>query len=304
VILGNLRVHRLVRTALLATIGTLLAVSSASAHTIVRKQSDFFWQSTPLTYTPGRGTPAIAETTIRHQVYFSDLEGSTAGWSTVNFRANKPVQWAIVSGAHACTGNSWWCGQVGLPHGDGYGNNWIQSLTTAVPINIAGSTSPQLTFKMRLQSEQDLDIAWVLIRGSNPGARWDTLAFYSGNAGTSCVNKTLAIPDSFKTVTQPIALQFLFGSDISFSAEDTTGAFTGWSLDDIAVSWEVVLPTGVVVGASRGSGGSFCQSFFNSMLSQKVHLCLFAHCPMHWTNAWIRSTIIRIAITSTISIRV
>jgi flagellar hook capping protein FlgD len=235
VILGNLRVHRLVRTALLATIGTLLAVSSASAHTIVRKQSDFFWQSTPLTYTPGRGTPAIAETTIRHQVYFSDLEGSTAGWSTINFRANKPVQWAIVSGAHACTGNSWWCGQVGLPHGDGYGNNWIQSLTTAVPINIAGSTSPQLTFKMRLQSEPDLDIAWVLIRGSNPGARWDTLAFYSGNVGTSCVNKTLAIPDSFKTVMQPIALQFLFGSDISFSAEDTTGAYTGWSLDDIAV---------------------------------------------------------------------
>jgi len=231
----NLRVRRPAFTALLATIGTLLAVSSASAYSVVKNQSEYFWQSTPLTYTPGRGTPAIAETTIRHQIYFSDLEGSTAGWSSVNFRANKPLAWSIVSGAHACTGNSWWCGQVGLAHGDGYGNNWIQSLTTKDSINIAGATSPQLTFKMRLQSEMGYDIAWVLIRGSNLGARWDTLAFYSGDAGTSCVNKTLAIPDSFKTVTQPIALQFLFGSDTGISAEDSTGAYTGWSLDDIAV---------------------------------------------------------------------
>ena len=231
----SLRIHRPALTTLILALGLLAAASPASAYSVVKKQSDYFWQSTPLTYTPGRGTPAVAETTIRHQVYFSDFEGSTAGWSTVNFRANKPLAWNIVSGTHACTGNSWWCGQVGLPHGDGYGNNWIQSLTTNVPINIAGSTSPQLTFKMRLQSEPDFDIAWVLIKGSNPGSRWDTLAVYSGNAGTSCVNKTLAIPDSFKTVTQPIAIQFLFGSDITASAEDSTGAFTGWSLDDIAV---------------------------------------------------------------------
>ena len=234
-ILLNPRVHRTVRTTLLLLLGALSAASSASAYGVVKNQSDYFSPSTPLTYTPGRGTPAVAETTIRHQIYFSDFEGSTAGWSTINYRANKPVAWNIVSGTHGCTGNSWWCGQVGLPHGDGYGNNWIQSLTTNVPINIAGSTSPQLTFTMRLQSEPLYDFAWVLIKGSNPGSRWDTLAVYSGNAGASCVNKTLAIADSFKTVTQPIVIQFLFGSDISYSAEDSTGAYTGWSLDDVAV---------------------------------------------------------------------
>jgi len=48
-------------------------------------------------------------------------------------------------------------------------------------------------------------------------------------------NQTVAIPDSFKLVTQPITLQFLFGSDLGVSAQDSTGSYTGWTLDDIAV---------------------------------------------------------------------
>ena len=137
----------------LLTLGLLSIAASAFGYTVRRNQSDFFYQSTPLTYTPGRGTPAVAETTIRHQVFFSDLEGGTSGWSTKNYRAGMPQGWNIVSGTHACTGNSWWCGQVALPHGDGYANNWIQTLTTNVPINIAGGSNTQLTFKMRNQNE-------------------------------------------------------------------------------------------------------------------------------------------------------
>ena len=216
-------------------VGLLSLVASAFGYTVRKDQSEFFFQSTPLTYTPGRSTPAVAETTIRHQVYFSDLEAGTSGWSTMNWRAGMPVAWNIVSGTHACTGNSWWCGQVGLPHGDGYGNNWIQSLTTNVPINIAGGTGAQLTFKMRFQSEWSFDWGWILIKGGNAGARWDTLATYSGNFGNSCSNQTVAIPDSFKAVTQPITLQFLFGSDLRVSAEDSTDLWTGWTLDDVAV---------------------------------------------------------------------
>jgi hypothetical protein len=47
---------------------------------------------------------------------------------------------------------------------------------------------------------------------------------------------TIDIPDSFKTVTQPVTLQFLFGSDMTFSAQDSSGAFSGWSLDDVKIA--------------------------------------------------------------------
>ena len=49
--------------------------------------------------------------------------------------------------------------------GDGYDNNWVQSLTTNVPINLAGTTHNSLNFKCRFQSEQDFDYGWVLIKG-------------------------------------------------------------------------------------------------------------------------------------------
>ena len=289
-ILLRLHVPSRVTAILLLTLGTLLAASTACAYSVVKKQSDYFYQSTPLTYTPGRGTPAVAETTIRQQIFFTDLEGSTAGWSAIDNRAGKPLAWNIVSGTHACTGNSWWCGQTALPKGDGYGNDWIQSLTTNVPINIAGATLPQLTFKMRLQSEASYDLAWVMIKGSNPGSRWDTLAVYSGNVGASCVNKTLAIPDSFKNVVQPISLQFLFGSDIAVSAEDSTGAFTGWSLDDIAVKSSTGTIThffdDMETGPSKWTASSPDPGLFwhleNSPSTSLPALCFFLN-----TNVWV-----------------
>ncbi len=229
------RVPRPVSAALLLVLGLLTLASAAFGNTKRGNQWDFMFQSTPLTYTPGRSTPAVAETTIRHQVFFTDLEAGTTGWTSINFRAGMPNGWNIVSGIHACTGNSWWCGQTGLAHGDGYGNAWIQTLTTAVPIDISAGVSSQLTFKMRHQSEFSYDFGWILIKGSNVGARWDTLASYSGDFGGICSNQTVAIPDSFKLVTQPITLQFLFGSDLGISAADSTGPYTGWTVDDIAV---------------------------------------------------------------------
>jgi hypothetical protein len=217
-------------------LGILSVAPVAFAYTERGNQFDFgFFQSTPLTYTPGRGSIAVAETTIRHQVYFSDFESGTAGWTTKNWRAGMPNGWNIVSGTHACTGNSWWCGQAGLPHGDGYGNAWIQTLTTNVPINIGGFSGTQLTFKMRHQSEWSFDYGWVLIKSGAAGAHWDTLGSYSGDFGSTCSNQTLPIPASFNAATQPVTIQFLFGSDVLVSAEDSTGPFTGWTIDDVAV---------------------------------------------------------------------
>jgi hypothetical protein len=230
------RAPRIFTNALILALGIFWVTSSAYGYTVRKDQSEIFFQSTPLTYTPGRGTTAVAETTIRHQVFFTDLEGGTTGWTTTNFRAGMPIGWNIVSGTHACTGNSWWCGKTGLPHGDGYANGWIQTLTTNVPINISGAGASQLTFKMRHQTEFQFDYGWILIKGANAGAHWDTLASYTGDFGGSCSNQTVAIPDSLKAVTQPITLQFLFGSDLAVSAEDSTGAYSGWTLDDIAVT--------------------------------------------------------------------
>ena len=203
--------------------------------TVIVDQSKFSYQSTPLTYTPGRSTPAAAETTIRHEIFFSDLEGYNGAWTTKNWRAGQPLGWNIVTGTHAITGNSWWCGKAALPKGDGYGNDWIQSLKTAVPITLTAGTNTNLLFKMKAQTEFDYDWCWVLIKGANAGARWDTLASYSGNFGTTSSNQSVSIPDSFTTVPQPITLQFLFGSDENVSAEDSTGAYTGWTIDDFQV---------------------------------------------------------------------
>src|SRR5262245_13081470 len=201
--------------------------------------SDYFRVETPLTYTPGRGTPAVTETTIRHQVFFSDMESGSAGWGLINFRQGAPNAWhTVTGGAHACVGTSWWMGQTGFTFGDGYDNNWVQILTTnpvTAPINLAGTTNNDLTFKTKFQAEYGFDWGWVLIRGSNPGAKWDTLASYSGNFGASCSNQTLDIPDSFTTVTQPVQLQFLFGSDLSVATSDSSGVFTGWTIDDVQV---------------------------------------------------------------------
>jgi hypothetical protein len=211
----------------------------AAEKPLVVPMSDYFRIETPYTYTPGRSTPAVIETTIRHQVYFTDLDGSTAGWNIINFRQGQPVAWhTVTGGAHACVGTSWWMGQSGFTFGDGYDNNWVQVLTTnpsTGPINLAGTNGNKLTFKTKFQAEYGYDWGWVLIRGANPSSKWDTLASYSGDFGAACSNQSIDIPDTFTTVTQPVQLQFLFGSDLTNSTSDSSGVYTGWTIDDVVV---------------------------------------------------------------------
>jgi hypothetical protein len=228
---------RLTSSSFLVALFLVPSAARSAEKTIVRDMKDVFYQSTPLTPTGGQ-TPAVAETTIFHKVFFDDMEtGITDGWGVVDFRAGQPNAWHIVSGTHACVGNTWWMGQTGLAYGDGYDNNWVQSLKTNVPIDLTGTTGNKLTFKYRFQSEYNYDWGWVLIKPSGTGAYWDTLAQYSGDFGASCNNASIDIPDSFTTKTQPITLQFLFGSDLDSSTADT-GTFptSGWSLDDVKIT--------------------------------------------------------------------
>lgn len=222
--------------ALLAFLIALPSAGRAADLTGAKDMFDVFTVETPLTWTKYRSTPAVAETTIRHQIFFDDIEGSTAGWNVINFRDGQPNAWNIVSGAHSCVGNAWWCGQTGLAHGDGFGNNWVQKLTTAVPITLNGTSGNKLTFKYRVQNEFAFDFLWVLIKGGAAGSRWDTLASYSGDFGASCNNASIDIADSFTTVVQPVTLMFLFASDLSVSADDSLGAFTGATLDDVKIT--------------------------------------------------------------------
>lgn len=181
-------------------------------------------------------TPAVSETTIRHQVYFSDLETDTTGWGMIDYRQGQPNAWHLATGTHSCVGQAWWCGVTGLTYGDGYDNNWAQMLKTSAPINLAGSSGNVLTFKHRLQSEEGYDWAWVLIHDGATASIWDTLGAYTGDLGSGCVNASLNIPNSWTTRPQPIQLMFLFGSDLTVSRSDSNDVFTGWSIDDVKVT--------------------------------------------------------------------
>ncbi len=181
-------------------------------------------------------TPAVSETTIRHQVYFTTLEDSTSGWAAVNFRAGQPNAWHRVTGTQSCVGQAWWCGDSTLAFGPGYDNNWVQTLKTNVPIDLAGSSGNVLTFKHRLQSEEGFDWAWVLLHDASSASTWDTLGAYSGDLGSSCVNASLNIPNSWTTRPQPLQLMFLFGSDLTVSRSDSNDVYTGWSIDDVKIT--------------------------------------------------------------------
>ncbi|TMQ63720.1 MAG: T9SS type A sorting domain-containing protein [Candidatus Eisenbacteria bacterium] len=181
-------------------------------------------------------TPAVSETTIKHKAYFTDLEGSNAGWGSIDYRLGQPNAWHRVTGIESCVGNAWWCGVTGLTYGDGYDNNWVQTLKTATPINLASSSGNVLTFKHRCMTEDGYDFAWVLIHDGSTASTWDTLAQYSGFLGTSCINASLPIPDTWTTRQQPIQLMFLFGSDFSYSRADSNNTFTGWSIDDVKIT--------------------------------------------------------------------
>jgi len=209
-----------------------IAVPAFAEKTVVKDQSEFFTVTTPA-MTPSE---AAAETTIQHTVYFNDLEGNTSDWGVIDYRAGQPNAWHVTSGTHSCVGNAWWCGQSGFVNGDGYDNNWVQTLKTNIPIDLTGSSNNKLTFKYRLQSEWGYDWGWVLIHDANTFSAWDTLGSYSGNFGSSCNSPSINIPDSWTTRPQPIQLQFLFASDLNVSTADSAGTFTGWTLDDVKIT--------------------------------------------------------------------
>ena len=224
--------RRYLSTLVLTSLFALIAAPTAFAgKTIVKDMYDVF----SVGPRPSQ-TPAVAETTIRHQVYFTDLEGSNAGWNTVDFRQGQPNAWHRLSGTHACVGNAWWCGVTGLTFGDGYDNNWVQTLKTVTPINLAGTSGNVLTFKQRVESEPGYDWAWVMIHDGSASSVWDTLASYSGDLGASCINESLTIPNSWTTRPQPIQLMFLFGSDFSVSRSDSNNVWTGWTIDDVKIT--------------------------------------------------------------------
>ena len=55
---------------------------------------------------------------------------------------------------------------------------------------------------MRHQSEFSFDMGWILIKGGNAGARWDTLASYTGDFGNTCSNQSVTAFSRFGTNLQ------------------------------------------------------------------------------------------------------
>ena len=91
----------------------LLLVASpsiaAEPKTVVKPMSELFTVGPRPSF-----TTAVSETTIKHTSYFTDFDGGATGWGVVDFRAPQATAWHVVSGTHACVGNSWWCGQTGF----------------------------------------------------------------------------------------------------------------------------------------------------------------------------------------------
>ena len=211
----------------------LLGIASTSSAAppnkeVVKDMSEFFSHPS--------FTPAVSETTIHHQVFFTNFDAGAPGWGVVDFRALQPDAWHIVSGTHACNGNSWWCGQSGLANGDGYDNNWVQLLQTAAPINLTGTSNNNLEFNYRMQSEPGYDIGWVMIHDAAAFSAWDTLGYFSGNyTGIKATGK-IPIANAWTTRPQPVRLLFVFGSDLNVSAADSIGAYAGWTIDDVKIT--------------------------------------------------------------------
>lgn len=147
-------------------------------------------------------------------LYYDNFEG-TVNWTTVDLTM-QPI-YTHISNYHAFAGNSWWCGDsvdtwVTSP---GYGNNWVQYLTTINGIDLTGVTSASFDFQIRYDVEEGYDYVHVIV-STDDGSTWEPLADYTG-VSTGWLNKSI---DLAAYIGNTVKLGFLFTSDGAWSDED------------------------------------------------------------------------------------
>ena len=214
---------------------------------------------------PDRSFPSLVSATSHITVPFTDdVEIATADFWT----ADSP--WARTNIDFKSAGHSWTDSPAAY-----YANTADASLTLASPIDLSGTTSPQLKFWHHYRFEAGFDFGYVEISTSD-GASWTRIATYSGSfndpytvgaevAYSKSAANSSAEPNSplSEASLEPWVLEQLslaaFGGEASVLARfrvktDESVVEDGWYLDDIAID---DLPPAVtmspVLGATKVS---------------------------------------------------
>lgn len=169
-------------------------------------------------------------------LFYDNFEG-TINWTHIDLTL-QPT-YTHISSYNAYAGNSWWCGDSvnTWATSPGYGNNWVQYLTTINSIDLSGLTSASFDFQIKYDVEKNYDYVYVVV-STNDGATWTKLATYTGVSsvwGSKSINLAAYIG-------QTVKLGFLFTSDGAYSDEDGDYRSDGaYFVDDIKIVKIVLL---------------------------------------------------------------
>jgi enterochelin esterase-like enzyme len=195
-------------------------------------------------------------TSVDDTIYSENFDDGAPGWTFQDLWSSESFWHVSTTGAYS--GHSYWCGIEDL---GGYGNYWEQTLTSP-PISLSGTTSPVLSFMHNYQVQPLLGDyysgfdSWdaVTVRISTDGANFTVItptmgSGYNIQSGRGFYYRYgLGVPgwagssggwvaSGFNLAAyagQTVWIQFIFGSDESYSSQDDASLF-GWRIDNISI---------------------------------------------------------------------
>jgi len=194
-------------------------------------------------------------TSVRDTICSENFDTGAPGWTFLDLWSES--SWHT-STTGAYSGHSYWCGIEEL---GGYDDLWEQPLTSP-PISLTGTTAPVLTFmhNFRIKSSGDYNPSgfdsWdaVTLRISTDGINFTVIKptsgkLYGSQSGRGFYYRYgIGMPgwagssggwvssgfDLTAYIGQKVWIQFLFGSDDSYSTQDESALF-GWRIDNISI---------------------------------------------------------------------
>ncbi len=163
-------------------------------------------------------------------LFYDNFEG-TINWTHTDLTVQPTF--THISSYNALAGNSWWCGDSvdSWETSPGYGNNWVQYLTTIDSIDLTGADSASFDFQIKYDTEEDYDFVYVIV-SEDGGATWALLATYT-DVSVGWEAKSI---DLTAYIGKTVKLGFLFTSDGAWSDEDGDYPSDGaYYVDDIKI---------------------------------------------------------------------
>jgi hypothetical protein len=154
-------------------------------------------------------------------LYFDDMEGGTAGWTSVDNTATAATHFHLDTYMAYEGTYSWWCGTFDYDTDGGYGNSWDDRLTIPT-LDLSGATYPILTYAFRHDSETGYDYTYV--QAESLGVYVDLNRGYDGTQPWTDIGLYGFI---LQTYDNPLNARFRFLSDGAWSDEDGLYASVG-----------------------------------------------------------------------------